>query len=616
MGYSERSKIAKMDLETVLLKVYNVDEITTFYEQFMEGVAADSELRDSLGKSWLINPVGKLIKRKKVEVLMEVFEDDELFFALYSQQSDLCKSALELLVWYGGHSLELLEQRLGTKVCVANKGARTFYEPFLLQSGLELLRLENSHYHYTPSGEGKKGGIFVFLPEPLRDILCKALPKPPDYTLNPLPKKRKTAFSHCSEASALTETVRMVEFIGQGHLALKKNGEATVKGLRDLTSMSGLQEFYPPGSSKELQRVKAELLASFFLGIDLKKKGALSPPQDLLRRIFTCWVEEEEFLLVEKLLGHLRITRRDYYYSYVSWNIKKGLRKLLKALQLGKWFSMENIYNYCVVHRINLLEKRPEALEFHRIEETSYGNWESWDPLRSATIVEVLYIPVLQAFFFLAAALGLVEIDYDAPTNKNYKRPKRDYLSVYDGLQQVCLTKLGAYVVGKTRNYTSREPEKAKAVFTLDTTRLLLTMEGDDPIAALTLEKMLEQMGSGRYMLTFDSLFKDCQSKRDVQGKIALFRKRICNKPPKIWLDFFSRALERVNPLTPEPTFKVFKVEQDHELLQLLASDPDISPLLYKMEGFCIAVKTADIAKLSSRLRRHGYLIAASSLKG
>ena len=615
MIYKSRREANKIDdLETVLLKLYSAENITLLYEQFLEGAAMDTELRDILGNSWLIHPTGKLVKQTRVDVLVEVFSNKDLFRPFYSKQSTLGKSVLETLTWYGSFNLELLEDREGKRVAIRNAGKRKYYEPFELVKGLELVLLEISR-SYGYGNEYNKEDIVAYLPESIRDALRKVLPKPADYAIQPLKQKGETDFSYCCEPTVLTELTRMVEFVQQGHLTLKKNGEPSVKGLRDLASVAGLQEFYQPGSGKEIERLRVEILISFLLSVDLKKAGSLSSPQVFLRRALKIWVADDDYLLTEQLLEHLRI-KWNRYYADASWNVKKKLLQILKELHTESWVSIINIYNYCVVRQVGLLEKQMGVLEYQMIEKTTYGSWDRWEYVGPSSLLLVVYLPMLRAFFFLAASLGLVEIGYNLPVNENIQRPKRDYLSRFDGLQYVRLTELGAYVTGKTKKYTSAKQKQASAVFTLDETRLLLTMEGDDPIAALTLEKMLERVGSGRYMMTFESLFKDCRSKRDVQQKISLFRKTICKKPPKIWLDFFAGALLRVNPLAPEPGLRVFTINQDEELLQLLASAPDITPLIFKVEGLRIAVRKTDISTLTSRLKKHGYLISGKSLIG
>ena len=605
-----------MDMETILLKLYTAEDIILFYEQFMDGAAKNPDIREILGDSWIINrPRKKMVKRDRVDVLLEVFDTEELFSPFYAMQSELCKAVLEILVWYGQQDLETLEKRVGKRIATKKQGKRVHWEPFDLTPGLELLMLEYSPYSIYGRKSSRKKDVTAYLPNVLREALRQVMPKPTAYNLIPLKQRGIAEFTHTSEPLVLSEFVRMVDFIKQGHLTLKKNGAPTVKGLRDLVQVANLQEFYPAGTGTELERLKVELLTSFLLGVGLDKADSSAIPHKLLQSLFKNWIKDPDYLLVEQLLDHLRINNRSYYFSEYR-NVKKELHKIFKKLPVDKWVSLKNIQEYCQVREVNLLEREMRALEYRMQQETSYGIRDSWEYVEQSTLYPVVYLPMLQAFFFLTAALGMVEIAYDKPANKLIQRPNRDYLSPFDGLRSVRLTGLGAYIIGKKKTYSPAVQVEEKVVFILDNERLVLTMEGNDPIAALTLEKMLKPVGTGRFIMTFESLFKGCRNKREVQAKIAQFKKTVCKKPPRIWQEFFSQALARINPLTPEPKLKVLKVGENEELLNLLASDPDISQLISKVEGLRIAVYSTDLTKLNSLLRRHGYLIAGTSLAG
>ena len=611
MAYNSRREITAMELETVLMKAYSAEQLKIFCGQYLQGLADNPAIIAAHKNTPLVNlPTGKMLKKDRVELLAQIFGQEDLFGAFYSQQSELCNAVLAQLVWYGGTSLEGLEQQTGKRLAVRNKGNREYYEPFVLNSGLELLQMDVTRSRYGM--QTKKENIFVYLPEAIRQILRTTFPKPAAYNLNPLKEVGEAEFTHCSESSALIEIPRMIEFIRQGHLIFKKSGGVTVKGLNDLTKLSGIKEFYSSDFDKALGRIKVGLLASFLLMLDFKKVAVSSSPPVMLRNAFIFWANKKD-QLAPLLLNHLRMETYGYYLSS-SENIKKALCQLLKRMEPEKWVSLDNIFQFCLLREINLMEMSNAAYKYQAVEKTQYGSWKSWVSLNEITVVPVLYFPLLKGFFFLAASLGLVEIGYDKPENKILQKPGYDYLSPYDGLKYVRLTRLGAYVTGKSRQYTVVGATQDKAVFILDKTRLLLTMDGEDPMAILTLEKMLVPIGTGRFMMTFESLFRDCQSKKDVQRKIAMFRRTICKKLPAVWQDFFTKALARVNPLTLDSGFKVFRIGEDEELLRLLATAPDISRFILKVEGYRIAVKKENIGMLTRRLKKYGYLISGKAL--
>lgn len=612
MLYNDQKNTDKMDLESILMKNNSADDIIFLYDQFMDGISAEKNLLDLPANSWIRDQrkAVKLVKKTRVDSLLRFFADKKLFQAFYSRQTRLYQEILETLTWWGSMSLQALEQKIGKKITVRNNGS--YIEPFLLIDSLPLLQLQISRYSYA--GQISKEEVNAYLPAPLCKILKEVLPKPADYNIHPLLKIEKTAFNQSDEPSILTHLYRITEFIQHGYMGMRKDGKPSVKGLRDLAHIADLQDFFPAGSSKDLEMIKATILSSFFLACDLNKVVNTNEPQIILRDLFKSWLKKDTYFLMDHLLNHLRLGRGGYYY-YDDYkpnrNIKEDLANILSTLETESWASIENIVNYCIFRQVNLLEVNIHSLEFQWVNKASYGSFSRWDNVDARLVAPIVYKPTLQAFFFLSTALGLTEIAYDIPVNNIFQQPKHEYLSKYDGLRYVRLTKLGAYVVGKTKKYSSTCLVQDKAVFVLDETRLVLTMEGDDPVATLTLETILEKIGAGRYIMTFDSLFKDCSNKREVQAKITLFRNIICKKPPKVWIDFFSKALTRVNPLAMESDYKIFKIENDEALLQLLSTDPKITPLILKVEGLRIAIKAINAGKLFALLRKHGYLISS-----
>ena len=535
--------------------------------------------------------------------------------SFYGSQTKECKVVLETLVWYGDQDLASLEKRAGKRISVKEKGTRSHWEPFQLVPGLELLLLEYSHSYGYHRREVQKSEVVAFLPDALHNLFRKAMPKPAAYTITALKRRGKAEFTHTSESTALGELALITDFIRQGHLPLKKNGAPMVKGLRTLVQLSRMQEFYPPEAGKEFEHVKIELLTSFLLGDTAGKVASNLPPHKLLHTLFAYFTKDDKFLLTRTFLKHLRIQGRSYYYyNFQEHNIKKDLKLILQHLPLEKWVSLNCLLDFCLVRGLTLNEREISAFECYMEVDHGYSTYSTWETINQTTLVPLVCLPVLQAFFFLSAALGMVEIAYNQPENPQFQRPNKKYLSIYDGLRYVRLTQLGAYVTGKKKSYTPVEQEQQETVFTLDNKRLLLTMEGNDPIAALTLKKMLTPLGTGRFIMTHESLFSGCRTHKDVQNKIRMFKKMVANNPPQNWKEFFSQALKRINPLTPEHEFKVMKVGDNEELLNLLASDPEINPLIRKVEGLRIAVNKNNLSKLNSLLRKHGFLVAGSTL--
>lgn len=83
--------------------------------------------------------------------------------------------------------------------------------------------------------------------------------------------------------------------------------------------------------------------------------------------------------------------------------------------------------------------------------------------------------PLLKGYAFLLAAFGLVEIAYVSPTHDTYRRPKKDYLTPYDGLRFARLTPLGEYVFHQRKTYEVAGGPPTRSRIVLDEVRLLAT---------------------------------------------------------------------------------------------------------------------------------------------
>ncbi len=600
-----------MELEKLLLKVYSSAAVTLFLKQYRQGILKNTAARKLFACTHLIDPPeGRLLKRNRVDILCETFAYSGLVKVFYEQQSVLCKAALEIVVWYGRIDLATLEQQIGGLISRKATGRMAYACPYELQGGFELFRLNPRRRTYGV--KATKEETVVFLPGALRRILRDTISPPPGYDLIPLPEREKTQFSHCSEVTVLTEIVQMAEYIDQGYLARKKNGQPSVRGLRDLARLTGLREFYPEGFGKAMARLRVERMSDFLVSFkQLKTAGNLSA-QLFLRRLLKAWFSYD-YSLMDAFLNHLRLQNSWYYQETYTLEVKKTLQLILENMETNAWYSPDAVMRFCLLRDLRLLEFNDELL-FRFTEKTSYGSWKSWGAVDEFSLEPLVFLPLLKAFFFFMAACGVVEIEYNEPVNDLFQDINCDYLTPFDGLRYIRLTRLGAYVIGRDKSYKASAATREKVTYTLDNTRLLLTMEGEDPIASLTLEKMLDPVGAGRYRMSFASLFRDCLHKKDVQARIAMFRKSICRKPPPVWQDFFKKAVARVDPLSTDSAFKVFKVEQNEELLRILSSAPEIRPLVLKVEGLRIAVKTEDLTKLTGRLKKYGFLLSQKSL--
>jgi len=581
--------MAKIDFEQVedlLTKKYSAAKIIKFYDQFLEGVKRNPELAESLKDSPLLNPPGKVLKKTRVKILLEVFKKKELFNAFYSEFPDHVKKVIETLTWYGQIRLSDMEKKVGRKISTIAKGRR--YADFNLKPGFELVLTKHNNKWYYDYTTPKKEGVVLYINLQLREVLKQYLPKPEHYTLKPVKKRTKTAFHSNFEPAALSELTRMAEFIEQGHMSTKKNGQPSVKGLRDLIKISGISEFYPRKAGKALELMRTRMLAYFLIKVKPQIITPIDAPEVFLKESFKYWIDDYSSTIERDFLYHID-TRYSYYWGDDSNDrVKDNLFMLLGRLSSDKWTDVKHIMIHCILRNINLTDFFLDELRYKSVEETEYGSWMTAESIDHFTAPYLLYMPLLKAFFFMAAALGIVEICYNHPSNSKESHPDKEYLTVYDGLKYVRLTPLGKYVTGQTDKYEYMA-DYDRGNIILDESRLILLIQGANPAINLIMEKIMEPAGHNRYRMTFASLLSGCSSRKDVLNKIKLFHDYVCKKPPEIWENFFEKALKRIDPLKKETQLDIFNINNDKELMNILTTDPIISRLILKVEGRRIA---------------------------
>jgi hypothetical protein len=216
--------------------------------------------------------------------------------------------------------------------------------------------------------------------------------------------------------------------------------------------------------------------------------------------------------------------------------------------------------------------------------------------------------PLLKGFAFLLATFGLAEIAYGPPKHSVYHRPKRTYLTPFDGLGLVRLTLLGEFVFRRRDHFEITAGPPTRSPIILDEARLLATCRNADQLTQLALGQFIEPLAPGRWRMTAKSLLGGCGNREDIEERIRLFRRVVSATPPVNWEAFFERILARIAPFSLEPDYVVLKVSADEEIRRLLASDPALREIVLKVEGLRIALRQTDLRKLAKRLEQFGYL--------
>lgn len=569
------------NIERTVESCYTVDTLKKIYKQYLKH---------------LLNE--KTMPQKKFDLvcaLSIVFANKGLFEGLLSSLPEDVKKILNILVWEGGkHSIEKFEKMFGVQIV---EGSR--YHDMIFHDAYLLFQIDDMY--------NKKLGS-LYLSDKIRKIIKGYLPRPEGYDLVPLDTIKKTDFIYVDNSMILKQLALFIAYIKQGNAKFNKNQtKVTKSSVKIMTRCCHIQEFY---DNKELGCIKTQLIIDFLTAANLE---AINDPIDSVKQLFDNFFKYKDLknYRLYELLSHIKGDA--FYYSNHHEQHEETVRmsffNLLMSMAGYHWYCVENVIKHCLYNDIylDIVEKNIAARCLYYTKKGKYGydRCEISESLYNDAVV----IPLIKSAMFLFSAFGLVDIAYNLPENPLLQDKEYKYLSVFDGLQYVRLTKLGAYVLGLIKEYKIEGLGEQKANLILDQGRLLIHMEGEDLIKRLAIEKIGERMSNAHYRVDCNSFLKECFCEKDIQQKVILFNEYISSKPPQIWQDFLNGILKRINPLTIEANTVVCKLAPDKELISLIATDEILRRYILKAENYRILIESAHINKVKKRLGELGYFI-------
>ncbi|MEW6620567.1 MAG: hypothetical protein AB1422_14720 [bacterium] len=577
-------------IEKMVEKIYPTDILKKLYTRYIRYFFSEKDL-------------GNLKKLTLVRALAKIYSDRELFNKLVLCLPPQAKRLFHILIWEGGeHKLENLEKHLNIRIV---KGDRRYYQnPAESVENDYLLFPIHSTYDYPLTK------LSFYLPEPLRKIFKQHLPFPKEYELISLDKIEKTDFLYEDNDEVIRQIKLWSNYLKHGEL---KVGDKVLKtALKEMATYCGIKEFYEH-QDRELDYIKTRFIINLLQKIPLKNVDT-SP--EFLKELFTRFFynQNSENYQLHQLLSYLK--NKGYYFEYDDYKgreqkVRESLFELLRGLPLSSWVCCENLVKYARAKGIYLeLINIHTKWEFYYTRETprTYGHYLENIRISNEIYKDAVIVPFVKTVMFLFATFGIVDIAYNLPKNEVLQEKDHPYLSIYDGLQYVRLTKLGAYILGLIEKYEV-EIKEEKTNIILDERRLIIHIEGTDRLKRMVLEKVATPISDNHYKVDYESFFKDCNSKEDIKRKVEFFKGQISSNLPEIWHNFLNEILEKINPLNCEEKMAVYRLKKDKELISLIATDEVLKKYILKAEDYCILIDKSNLGKVKKRLREFGYLI-------
>lgn len=589
--------ITKNDLLDALDRFYSKETLLKLFKEYFLNWIADGYIGGNLGlfEVSLIGPTSK--KQVFLDLIFEIYSKEEIFSTIYHELDKDIQNIFLEIAWnekfiINDKNKYLTEKTNGYRKILIPKSKYMFFN---YNCPNESLWVKN---------DDEKG--YFYLHKDIIRWIRKYLPKPKEYNLIPVDKP-STTFFLSSEKEVINKISTYYNFYSLGHIEMSTSNKILKKSKREMKKYCKLIEFY--NDFGDLDFLKTETLSLFLLSLTEKYRDQkYFKPQNL------------KFLIIELLNGNV-ISDEDFNYTtkflnYLKgvkyiWNEKEQTKKAFKTIKTvlenmpkGKAVSIDNILKYIDYRDMDIEILSPENIyNYVYINEADYGrtkitNYENY--------YNYVVVPFVKSIFAILGCLGVLDIYYDIPTDKNGLYLKNGYLTKYDGFKYIKLSKLGEYIFNKIENYNFGEDSEDSEIY-LDSNRLIISIIGDSHIRIMFLETIADRISESKFKISYKSFFKNIETEKDILEKIEVFKQKISNKLPKIWEDFFDSLIKRSSSVNLVDEYKIIKLKEDKELFEIILKDKNIKNKILKAENYHILIKKEDISEFSNLLKEHGY---------
>jgi len=604
-------ELSPRELQEIVSAAYTKDSIYPFFKVFLRSFITNNA---DLCRQYHVPPYSQKpspTKSELISCLVPFFEHGELFRKMKEALPDPLSAVIEKIVWEGGQNHECLEKIFNVKVAYANQELETSYpNPAAELNPLFGLFRDDAtarEYSYWYSGRLFKNETsylhFLYFPRPLNARLKKFIPAPFGFDLLPVPLPETPGLQVYSAHDSLYAELPVAQsYVQQGKLNVSESGLLNVASVSKMRKYCGIKEFYPDSSDKYAASIRTRFIAEMLLTLNRRGFTTYDDPVAFIKQGFKLY--EKSAFSSAAVLFHLKgITKVE-----TKAEVNPGLFSLLQLLPLGQWVTADNLLKYVLYRELPLeLVRDYVAYNYTYFEsDGTYGKTKNY--LHRVHYRALLMEPLLRGTFYLFATFGLVDVAYNVPANPEAEKFNKSYISVFDGLQAVRLTALGAYVCGLTQTYEAPVAHDEKIL--LDEQHLFISYTGNNQPLLTILEKVARKAGEHLFKVDYETLLGDCNSSQEVTAKLNMFKQLLSANPPRLWQDFFE-AVKTKNLSLPalNADYQLFELPQNKDLIQLMASDAFLKKHIIKAERYHIIIPKSSISKVKSYLKKFGFLI-------
>ncbi|MEA1917063.1 MAG: hypothetical protein U9N42_05990, partial [Campylobacterota bacterium] len=442
----------------------------------------------------------------------------------------------------------------------------------------------------------------------LRNILKYLFPLPSDYLLQVDDAKESCEYEYENSDGVINFISTIKSMLDSSLVEFGKTNEKPLaKSLNILKSTSAISEFF---EDKKLSSLATDMLTRSFYYYYHSSGAFYSEEYKTLKNILKLQMRDKlPFFITRIFLSHLKKVRFDSFYSSEK-ELFDLVEHIISDMPKDGYVSVDNIVKYCRYRDIRVnIDSSYKSKDYHL--ECDVDGYEFSENLYVNDYYEVLFFePILKATLFYLGALGLLTLKYDRAKSPYTIRAKNsEYISVWDSLKYIKLTKLGMYVFGYEDSYEQKKIEVSSTNRKFDEYKPIVTIDEKDIIMMAKLDSFCDKIDTNRYALSYIKLFKDCKNIKALEAKIDSFYKNIEPNPPQVFNDFFDEIRENSNMLKRDLKQVVIDLNNNKKLLNLFMSNKKLQEIVTKAQGYKIIVHKDNISKLTKIVKDNGFFI-------
>ncbi len=352
-------------------------------------------------------------------------------------------------------------------------------------------------------------------------------------------------------------------------------------------------------------------LAGTRLQLTGRGRAALeAPAHDTLRQLWRRWLKQsliDEFNRVEHIKGQ----------ASRGALTAAGPRRQIVASALatcppGRWVTVEAFFRFMQAEDYNPRVAR-DPWKLYLLD-PQYGSL-GYDGYHGWTLLQGRY--VLCLLFEYAASLGLVDLAYQDPAGAlddyydNWGSDDLDALSRYDGLRWFRLNSLGAYALGRSRDYrpstgfsTTPAATPLRVLANLEVVAVRSLPAAD----AIVLETYAERTGDTVWTLRREKYLAAVASGRPYDEVTRFLAARSHADLPATVVSFFEDAASNARKLRDLGPARVIECE-DAALAVLIAGDRRLGKLAWRCGERHLIVPAGSETQFRKRLHELGYTL-------